>query len=253
MATTATTATDGKPLLSLPQHAPRPPFVWSAHLPTTWRFIDVDPARTDASVANLLRDDDLVPGVRLSSAQRRAMQQSFKEMATQAREAGILLALVLPGVDNGEISAVPLLLRWIDTAPAPASVLSAQQQLGAKAEASVASTNAGGSFLLASEQGLAGPLTQRRTVYHHQAFVPIASSTWTLAISSTAPSEDVSAEVRDIVVRVASSVVAHTDLAASEVSLGDGVEPQNTIEIGAPDAGLSRVVVRDKEVYDHVQ
>ena len=90
-------------------------------------------------------------------------------------------------------------------------------------------------------------------MYHHQAFVPIASSTWTLAISSTAPSEDVSAEVRDIVVRVASSVVANTDLAASEVSLGDGVEPQNTTAIGAPDAGLSRVVVRDKEVYDHVQ
>lgn len=250
---------DDKPLVALPENAPRPPFVWSASLPTTWRIIDLDPSRMDSNIANLLRDDDLVPGVRLSSAQRRAMQQSLKDMATQAREAGVLLALVQPGVDDGEISVVPLLLRWADSTPVPASVLSAQKQVGSKADTSVEPTRSGESFLLACTEGQAGPLTQRRTVYHHQAFVPIASSTWTLTVSSTAPSESVSSEVRDIVARVAASVMGHTEITASTTILSDavehekGVETEENNEVEKPGAGLSRVWVRGEGVYNHAE
>lgn len=208
-------ATSVSSAVDLPPDSPRPPFTWTVSLPLNWRLVDLHPSRTDSVVANLLRDDDLVPGVRLSSAERRQMKEALLSMAKQAREAGTLLALVFPGIDNGVVAAVTLLIRWVDSSPNVASVMSAQIQFGGD-DTSVERTGKGASYVLRSSESLTGPVTDRRTAYTHQAFLPIASTTWTAVVSATAPSVETSEDTKNVVKRVTSSLIARPDQSASD-------------------------------------
>ena len=206
-----TQATALKPSMQLPPDAPRPDFRWTVSLPTTWRIIDLNPARTDAVISNLLRDDDLVPGARLKRSHQREVKQQMMEMATQARDAGSVLALILPGVLDDTVTAVTLLMRWVDSAPTSASVLGAQKQLGSPEDSTVEKTNQGDPYLLFHSQMEGGPVTQRRTLYTHQAFIPAPGTTWTLVVSATAPSAESSDGVEAIVRRVAASFAVVPD------------------------------------------
>lgn len=236
--------------VGLPPDAPRPLFVWTVSLPLGWRVIDLDPRCTDASIANILRDDDVVPGVRLKSAQKRQLKEALASMAAEARKAGAVWVLVLPGVQEDYVSAVTLLLRWSDSAPRSASVLEIQRQLGADVT-SVEPTLNGESYVLHSSSSLAGPVTDRRTVYTHQAFVPVPSTTWTLAVSATAPDADTGEDVKAIVGRVAASVVAWPEITeqlreVEQLPVGNVVD-----ETAAPvDAESSRVWVDSQGSVD---
>lgn len=206
-----TQATALESSMQLPPDAPRPDFRWTVSLPTTWRIIDLNPARTDAVISNLLRDDDLVPGARLKRSHQREVKLQMMEMATQARDAGSVLALILPGVLDDTVTAVTLLMRWVDSAPTSASVLGAQKQLGSPEDSTVEETNQGDAYLLVHSQREGGPITQRRTHYTHQAFIPVPNTTWTLVVSATAPSAESSDGVEAIVRRVAASFAVVPD------------------------------------------
>lgn len=235
--------------VALPPDAPRPQFVWTVSLPLTWRAIDLHPQRTDASIANIMRDDDLVPGVRLKSAQKRELKAAITDMATQAREAGAIWVLALPGVHEEHVSVVTLLLRWSDSAPRQASVLDIQRQLGA--DTSVEPTLNGESFVLRSATSLAGPVTQRRTVHTHQAFVPVPSTTWTLAVSATAPDADTGEDVKAIVSRVAASVVAWPNITEQLREVEELELPTDSVadtDESPTEAGSSRVWVNSEGV-----
>ncbi|GAA1475509.1 hypothetical protein P4N68_01500 [Corynebacterium felinum] len=188
--------------------APRPPFIWTAQLPTTWRFIETHPSRWKIAATRLA--DDYLPGVRLRSADKRAVLRQIEETVAQAQKTGVLMALVLPGIVEEELSAAVLLLRWIDSHPAPASIVAAQRELAQK-NPQIERTGAGDSYVLVSHTLPTGPLTQRRTAYNHQAFYPIPNTTWTLVVSGSAPNEQLGELVADCVRRVITSVRAHPD------------------------------------------
>lgn len=234
--------------VALPPDAPRPQFVWTVSLPLTWRAIDLHPQRTDASIANIMRDDDLVPGIRLKSAQKRQLKDAMTDMATQARDAGAVWVLALPGVHEEHVSVVTLLLRWSDSAPRQASVLDIQRQLGADTTG-VEPTLNGDSYVLHSSTSLAGPVTQRRTVHTHQAFIPVPSTTWTLAVSATAPDADTGADVKAIVSRVAASLVAWPDI-TEQLREVQELPTETAVDPAAPPtgAGSSRVWVNSEGV-----
>ncbi len=97
------------PLVRFHPDAPRPPFLWSAQLPVTWRVLDTHPAQWRLTVERVA--DDYLGGVRLSSAQKRAVKQQLEQVVQQCQKAGVLVALVLPGVIGEDVSAATLLFR----------------------------------------------------------------------------------------------------------------------------------------------
>lgn len=251
MASTEATATRG---LELPPDAPKPDFRWTVSLPTTWRIIDLNPTRTDAVINNLLRDDDLVPGARLKRSHQREVKQAMVDMATQARDAGSLLALILPGISGEEVVAVTMLLRWVDSAPAAASVLDSQKQLGLPEDSTVEKTNQGDPYLLFHSQMEGGPITQRRTLYTHQAFIPAPGTSWTLVVSATAPNAETSESVEAIVRRAAASFVVVPDDAEFVFTDSDEITQADANQSSEPTSGgettMSRVWL-SKEGFTH--
>jgi len=108
--------------VELPPDAPRPSFLWNIHLPLLmWRYIDLHPSHCDACIDRL--SGDFVPGVRLRAGDRKVVRRRLGEVIAAAREAGVLLGLVLPGVlESGEVSSAVVLLRWHSVAPERACV-----------------------------------------------------------------------------------------------------------------------------------
>lgn len=220
--------------------APRPGFVWNVRLPSSWRVVDIHPARWQVVVKRLA--DDYVPGVRLSAAQKRLVEQQLGQLVEQAQKAGALLVLVLPGVVDGEVSAATVVLRWADSAPIPASVISAERQLAGSRSCVVENTGRGDSYVFASATSQVGPVTDRRTAYTYQGFLPVASTTWTLAVSGSAPSEDTGEIVADIVRRIISSVRVFPDTVGEQVF--DVTDQGSDCDTGGPidgDAGADVV------------
>lgn len=217
---TAPLTATSPPTIEYHPDAPRPSWAWGAQLPLNWRYVDTHPARWRTCVDRLA--DDYLPGVRLSSPQKKAVKAQLEQAVAQAQKAGVLVLLVLPGMEGEAASAATLLLRWVDSSPSPASVIAAQRQLQAK-DPVVERTGRGDSFVFASTTGLVGPVTDRRTFYTHQAFLPVAGTTWTLVVSGTAPSEETGAAVANVVRRLVSSVRTYTDTAGQRVNDFTGI------------------------------
>ena len=189
------------------------------------------------------------------------MKEALLSMAKQAREAGTLLALVFPGIENGVVAAVTLLIRWVDSSPNVASVMSAQNQFG-EDDTSVERTGKGASYVLRSSESLTGPVTDRRTAYTHQAFLPIPSTTWTAVISATAPSAETSEDTKNVVKRVTGSLIARPDQPASDAPERLGEDPHlSDVEsateekqqepAGEHEGGSRRVLIDSEGVHAH--
>ncbi|WP_257160273.1 hypothetical protein [Corynebacterium cystitidis] len=217
----------GVPLVRFHPDAPRPPFLWSAQLPVTWRVIDTHPAQWQLTVERVA--DDYLGGVRLSSAQKRAVKQQLEQVVQQCQKAGVLVALVLPGVVGEDVSAATLLFRWVDSSPAPASIVAAERQLQGKAPV-VEQTGRGDSFVFASMTGQVGPVSNRRTAYTYQALLPVAGTSWTLMVSGSAPSQDTGEIVADVVRRVVASVRPYPDTVGE--TLFDGADRADGAGVG---------------------
>ncbi|WP_257203431.1 hypothetical protein [Corynebacterium cystitidis] len=213
----------GAPLARFHPDAPRPPFMWSAQLPVTWRVIDTHPAQWQLTVERVA--DDYLPGVRLSSAQKRAVKQQLEQVVQQCQKAGVLVVLVLPGVVEDDVSAATLLFRWVDSSPAPASIMAAERQLQGKA-AVVEQTGRGDSFVFVSMTEQVGPLSNRRMAYTYQALLPVAGTSWTLMVSGSAPNQDTGEIVADIVRRVVASVRTYPDT-VGETLFDDAGDPDD--------------------------
>ncbi|AKK06272.1 hypothetical protein CMUST_09780 [Corynebacterium mustelae] len=194
--------------------APRPQFMWSASLPSTWRIIETHPARWKVCAERLVRD--YIPGVRLSASDRKLVMAKLEEVVAQSQKTGVLLALVQPGIVDEQVSAVTLLLRWVDTAPSPASVLAIEKELTSK-DPQVERTGNDVPYVVASTSHQAGPITNRRTVFTHQAYIPVSGTSWTLAVSATAPNKETSESVAAIVRRVVEGIKVYPDTAGERI------------------------------------
>lgn len=188
--------------------------MWSASLPSTWRIIETHPARWKVCAERLVQD--YIPGMRLSASDRRAVMAKLEEVVAQSQKAGVLLALVQPGIVDEKVSAVTLLLRWVDTTPSPASVLAIEKELTGK-DPKVERTGSDVPYVFVSTSHQAGPITDRRTVITHQAYVPVSGTSWTLAVSATAPNKETSDSVAAIVRRVVEGIKVYPDTAGERI------------------------------------
>ena len=88
-------------------------------------------------------------------------------------------------------------------------------------------------------------------MHTHQAFVPVPSTTWTLAVSATAPDADTGEDVKAIVSRVAASVVAWPDITEQLREVEELELPTDSVadtEESPTEAGSSRVWVNSEGV-----
>ncbi|WP_342318511.1 hypothetical protein [Corynebacterium mayonis] len=211
---TAPIGATAAPTIEYHPDAPRPSFVWAAQLPLNWRYVDTHPAKWRTCAERLA--DDYLPGVRLSSPQKKTVKAQLEQTIAQAQNAGVLVVLILPGLEGEDASAATLLLRWVDSSPSPASVIATQRQMQAH-NPIVERTGRGESYVFVSKTGLVGPVTDRRTSYTHQAFLPVAGTNWTLVVSGSAPSEETGAAIASVVRRLVSSVRTYADTAGQRV------------------------------------
>ncbi|SES25831.1 hypothetical protein [Corynebacterium cystitidis] len=198
------------------QEAPRPPFKWRVELPPTFCVLDIHPetwrGRIDRTV------EAVFSGFRLKSAQKRQAGQILSQAVKAAQDAGAVAVLLKGGVVEGSVlSVASLTFGWMDSSPQSASLVSVEEACqGALVE--YGRTRAGVGWVLAESTRQSGPMTDRRDVYVHQGFLPLAQTTWTLVVSGVAPSLETSETMRKIVTRVVNSVDTVDDFAGDEVA-----------------------------------
>lgn len=193
--------------------APRPQFLWQASLPMNWAVINTHPEASPHALSQLAQD--FIPGHRFARKDQKLILAQLEQLVAAARDNGVLLTLLLPGVDNaGQPTSATITLRWYDQTPEYATLDTAR----AAAEKSKSSTTVteqssptGSAWLLSSSTSQVGPLTDRRTAHHHQAYLPIATTTWTLLISGTAPDAETAESMKNIIIRLANSVTAYPE------------------------------------------
>lgn len=194
------------PPLEFHPNAPRPNLLWSARLPTSWRLIDTHPSHWKSKAKRI--SEDYIPGVRLKSAEQKMVYRQLENTVKAAQDAGALLTFVLPGaLDDGQVSAATLVMRWQDSAPNQASLQPAKT---AFPDLEMRKTESGKSLGFIKTKKRVGPLSQRQTAHTAQAFLPIPQSTWTLVISGTAPTEDLGEMVSALVIRLANGINVYT-------------------------------------------
>lgn len=188
--------------------APRPNMVWTVSLPTNWAFLDTRPDAWSRSMDRII--DDFYLGRRLRPAERRTLREKVEATVKGAQEAKVLMSFLLPGAtDEGEVATSSLFLRWANTAPRRAGLRMITDTFAAGKDLSSHQSRFGQSYAMFSEVVKVGPYTDRRDMWNHQAFIPVESTTWTLLVSASAPSEGTSEPVRQVVARVAESFRAY--------------------------------------------
>lgn len=191
--------------------APRPRFLWQASLPTNWVRIDTHPEASPHRLSQIA--ENYIPGHRLKRAEQKLVLQQLEQLVKAARDGNILLTLILPGLsEDGQATSATLLLRWYDSSPEFASLRTVEQAFSTKdATTQQCTSPKGTAYVHSSNTTQSGPISQRRTTFHHQALLPIPSTTWTLVISGSAPDEETGELLGNIVKRVANSVQAHPE------------------------------------------
>lgn len=198
------------PLRALDFHpaALRPNMVWTVSLPTSWAFLDIRPDAWSHSTDRII--DDFYLGRRLRPAERRTLRGKVEATVKGAQDAKVLMSFLLPGAtDEGEVATCSLFLRWANTAPRRAGLRMITDTFAAGKELASFQSRFDQPYAMFSEVVKVGPYTDRRDMWNHQAFIPVDSTTWTLIVSASAPSEDTSESVREVVTRVAESFRAY--------------------------------------------
>ncbi|RAV31517.1 hypothetical protein DLJ54_07920 [Corynebacterium heidelbergense] len=199
--------------------AVRPNFLWTAKLPTHWAFLDTHPSRWKRQLDRIV--EEYFAGRRAPAAERRILLRHLEQLVQGAQNQKVLFTFLMPGVvREGEVSACTVFLRWQNSSPTLASLRDLEATFGPSKELVHYRTGAGDPYVAFSETGKTGPLTDRRPIFHHQAFVPIPTTTWTLAVAGSAPTEETSQHVRDVVLRIANSIRAYPETTGQRI-LGD--------------------------------
>ncbi|WP_257203197.1 hypothetical protein [Corynebacterium cystitidis] len=212
---------------------PRPPFMWTVELPPTFSVLDIHPqtwrGRIDRSV------DALVPGYRMSAAQKRQAGLILTETVLAAQKAQAVAVLLKGGVIDGPlIAATSLVFRWADASPRLAS-LGAVKKAFSGQHVEERSTPGGMGWVLVESVEQAGPVTDRRAVFVYQGFLPIPGTSWMLIVTASAPSEDTKDSVKDILIRVVGSVGIFGDSAGYTVDELASTFGQDSATVVIPD------------------
>lgn len=220
--------------------APRPRFLWQANLPLNWRLIDTHP---DASPHRLQAiAEDFIPGHRFSRSDQKLIVKQLEALVTAARDSEVLLTFILPGVGaHGEPTSATLLFRWYDSSPDYASLATAKQALAGADTTTDMLSPRGQTWIKAEGCRQTGSVSNRRTSYNHQAFLPIATTTWMLVISGTAPDEASGQVLGELITRLANSVTVFPDTfgqTIEELSAGDSEDTQGLLPADTDTAGV---------------
>lgn len=222
--------------------APRPRFPWRASLPSSWIYLNTHP--DSSKFQTQLIAENYIPGHRFSRSEQKLIVRQLEETISAARKSKVLLALIQPGVDsNGQPTAATLLLRWYDSSPDYASLATVKEAMSnqtasAHTEVTECTTPQSVAYLMTSRVQNTGSITERRQIFHQQAFLPLPASTWTLVISGSTPDADSNAAMRDIVIRITNSVgvldeqslPAPTDVSSADDALLSADETGGEIE-----------------------
>lgn len=199
--------------------ATRPSFLWKVSLPTNWIYVNTHPEASIHQVQSIA--EDFIPGRRFRRSEQKQIARQLQATIDAARKGRYLLTLILPGLnEKSEPSAATLFLRWYDSAPDYSSIGTVQRAF----EASTAlveeqSSSQGSAYLTAANVTQTGPLSDRRSAYHRQAFIPVADTTWTLVASGTTPDADTDKDMAAVITRIANSVEVFPHI--SGAAIGD--------------------------------
>lgn len=214
--------------LSLHPQAFRPNFLWTAQLPTSWAFLDTHPASWQRQAERII--DQFYSGQRLKSAQGNK----------------VLLSFVLPGtLDDGEMSACTLLVRWQSFSPQSASMTIVDTAFSGREGFEHRTTDNDAAYALFGGRSQIGPLTDRRTIWNYQAALPVPSTSWVAMVSGVAPEEGLAPTIRDMVIRLTNSINTFPELTGRVLDPELALEPEQLGDLRAADDDIVLTVAAE--------
>jgi len=196
-------ASDG---LRLNPGAAHPAFAWQVALPTDWAFLDTHPSSWQRSLDRLV--DDRFAGQRLKSAERRELLRNLADLVATCQRAGTLVSLVQLGrLSNGGVASAGLHLAWYDSAPDPAGLTTVRQALSRQGTVEEVPTPGGVALLQRDHLSMVPPGTTSRVgLTSVQAFLPMAGTTWTVAVATAGAQPELLPMLRELVIAIVSSI-----------------------------------------------
>ena len=214
--------------LSLHPQAFRPNFLWTAQLPTSWAFLDTHPASWQRQAERII--DQFYSGQRLKSAQGNK----------------VLLSFVLSGtLDDGEMSACTLLVRWQSFSPQSASMTIVDTAFSGREGFEHRTTDNDAAYALFGGRSQIGPLTDRRTIWNYQAALPVPSTSWVAMVSGVAPEEGLAPTIRDMVIRLTNSINTFPELTGRVLDPELALEPEQLGDLRAADDDIVLTVAAE--------
>jgi hypothetical protein len=192
--------------LQLNPEAPHPPFAWQVALPSDWALLDTHPASWQRSLDRLV--DDRFAGRRLKSAEQRELLHALAELVAASQRAGTLVSLVQLGrLSNGGVASAGLHLAWYDSAPDPAALMTVRQALSRQGTVEEVPTPGGVALLQRDHLSMVPPGTTSRVgLTSFQAFLPLAGTTWTVAVATAGAQPELLPMLRELVIAIVSSI-----------------------------------------------
>ena len=230
--------------LSLHPQAFRPNFLWTAQLPTSWAFLDTHPASWQRQAERII--DQFYSGQRLKSEQRKAIYARLEEAVKAAQDNKVLLSFVLPGtLDDGEMSACTLLVRWQSFSPQSASMTIVDTAFSGREGFEHRTTDNDAAYALFGGRSQIGPLTDRRTIWNYQAALPVPSTSWVAMVSGVAPEEGLAPTIRDMVIRLTNSINTFPELTGRVLDPELALEPEQLGDLRAADDDIVLTVAAE--------
>ena len=225
--TPQTDQTEARPL-SVQWHpdALRPPFEWNVQLPPDWAVIETHPTRWKRQNERIV--DDFFDGRRVPSKVRNALLRSLGDAVATAQQKKVLLTLVKPAIDeDGRVSNIAMNLIFSSSSPRLASMAPVKRAFGSKETYVERTTPSGSAYGTVTVRKKQRDGAETREVLSVQGFLPMAGTTWTLAVGVTTPQVDLEKQLVDMVIRCVSSVRTPSDhtAAATQESASPSLEP----------------------------